>query len=116
MVVARYQEIITQDLDANNRNNGLYRGLARCCVNWQRMKRFCQREGIHNEPFRKDAAIALILLLKTELCDIATKQRVTSLNCSQSELSEFIKELGINTVDQPTGWSAICLAGCKNSY
>ena len=44
MVVARYREIITRDLDANNRDKGLYRGLARCICNWQRLKRFCQRE------------------------------------------------------------------------
>ncbi|MCK4838975.1 MAG: hypothetical protein KAS94_09220, partial [Desulfobulbaceae bacterium] len=34
MVVSRYQEIIHRDLDPNNRDKGLYRGLGRCIINW----------------------------------------------------------------------------------
>ena len=113
--VARYQEIINRDLDSNNRDKSLYRGLARCISNWQRLKRFCQREEIATGSFRKEIALSLISLLKKELLDIATCRRVSSINCTQIELGEFIKELEINSVDLPEGWPAICLADRQNS-
>lgn len=110
MVVARYREIINRDLDANNRDKGLYRGLARCICNWQRMKQFCQNEGFATDLVRKDVASALISFLKEETFDIAAKQRIPSINCTALELTVFIEELGINCGDLPGGWSDICLA------
>ena len=113
--VARYQEIINRDLDSNNRDKSLYRGLARCIINCQRLKRFCQREGLATGSFRKEVALALISLLSKELFDIAANRRVSSINCTRIELGEFIKELGIKSKDLPEGWPAICLADHQNS-
>ncbi len=110
MVVARYQEIILRDLDPNNRDKGLYRGLARCIVNWQRLKRFCHRAGFAPDSFRKEFAAALIALLKRELRDVASQTRIPSINCSKIELGGFINELGIKPEDLPEGWCDICLA------
>ncbi|MEN8134030.1 MAG: hypothetical protein ABFS18_00655 [Thermodesulfobacteriota bacterium] len=110
MVVARYHEIINRDLGANNRDKGFYRGLARCICNWQRLKRFCLKEGFATDSLRKDIASALISFLKEEIFDIATKQRISSINCTVLELTELIEELGINAVDRPEGWRDICLA------
>ena len=116
MVVERYQEIINRDLDLNNCDKSIYRGLARCIVNWQRMKRFCHREEIAIELFRNDVAISLVSLLKKESLDIATDKRISSINCTALELSKFIEELGINCNDLPEGWGDICLADCQNTY
>lgn len=110
MVVERYREIICRDLDANNRDKSLYRGLARCICNWQRMKQFCQREGLETESFRKEIATDLITLLKRESLDIATQERISSINCTALELTEFIEELGISCGDLPADWCDICAA------
>lgn len=110
MVVARYREIIGRDLEPANRDHGSYRGLARCICNWQRLKRFCGKEGFTLEPFRKEAAIALVALLRAETFDIASARRLSSINCTARELTEFIAELGLNRGDLPEGWGDICLA------
>lgn len=114
MVVQRYREIIHRDLDPDNRDKTIYRGLARCLCNWQRLKRFCQREGFDDiNSFRKEIASALTALLKREMADIATGDRVASLNCTAPELAWFIEELGINGPDLPDKWRNICLPDCQ---
>lgn len=110
MVVARYQEIIHRDLDPNNRDKGLYRGLARCIVNWQRLQKFCHRAGFATDSARNEFAAALVALLKRELRDVATQTRIPSINCSRSELDGFIRELRIKPEDLPAGWHDLCLA------
>jgi len=110
MVLARYQEIINRDLDPDNRDKSLYRGLARCICNWQRLKRFCRREGFATDSFRKEIAGGIITLLNKESLDIATQKRTASINCTALELTEFLDELGINFADLPDDWGDICLA------
>jgi hypothetical protein len=110
MAAARYREIIRRDLQPGNRDHGSYRGLARCICNWQRLKRFCEKEGFVLESFRKEVAMALIALLREELFDIAAGRRIVSINCTALELTEFTEELGINRGDLPEGWGDICLA------
>jgi hypothetical protein len=110
MVVERYREIIARDLEPDNRDKNHYRGLARCLCNWQRLKKFCRREGFATDPFRKEVASALITFLKNELSDISAGRRVSSLNCTVLELTDFIKELRISCNDLPAGWGEICLA------
>ena len=49
-VVERYLEMIARDLKPENRDKSIYRGLARCIVNWQRMASFCNQENFNLEP------------------------------------------------------------------
>ena len=104
MVVARYREIIARDLEPANRNKSLYRGLLRCICNWQRLKSFCQRQGFATGYLQKEVASALILFLENETFDAINNKRISSINCSALELTEFIEELGINSDDLPEGW------------
>lgn len=108
MVVARYREIINRDLDPNNRDKTSYRGLARCLCNWQRLKLFCQKEGIATDSFRRELARALPALLEKELCESAEKQRPPAINCSVLALTEFIEELEIAAQAVPAGWQELC--------
>jgi hypothetical protein len=109
MAAARYREIIRRDLDPENRGHRQYRGVARCIVNWRRMRKFCRREKMATASFGTEIAAALVFLLEQELAEIAAGQRTASLNCSARELYLFSRELGIDSADLPAGWRRICL-------
>ncbi|MCA1765431.1 MAG: hypothetical protein LC633_04145 [Desulfobulbaceae bacterium] len=105
---ARYREMVRRDLDPHNRDKSHYRGVVRCIANWRRMQRFCRRERIATDAFRKEVAAALIFLLKKELAEIAAGQGCSSINCSAAELDLFSRELGLDPGRLPDGWRQIC--------
>ena len=106
-VVERYLEMIGRDLEPENRGKSIYRGLARCIVNWQRMARFCQQENFDLEPLRIYASNSLILFIKNEKKDVG-EGKVSSINCCQTTLSGFADELEIVPQELPTGWQELC--------
>jgi hypothetical protein len=106
-VVERYLEMIARDLEPENRDKGIYRGLARCIVNWQRMVRFCNREDFDPEPLRVATSNYLILFIKNEKKDV-DDGKVSSINCCRTTLSGFADELGIVPQELPTGWQELC--------
>ncbi|RUM40426.1 MAG: hypothetical protein DSY80_10245, partial [Desulfocapsa sp.] len=55
----RYQEIVLRDLDPDNRDLGIYRGIRRSIYNWQRMQDFCGRLGRNCSFFKETVAWAL---------------------------------------------------------
>ena len=66
-VVERYRTIIFRDLDPGNRDKRIYRGLARCAANWQRLVKFCSRENMDSAAIRVETAAALQLFLQQEV-------------------------------------------------
>jgi hypothetical protein len=106
-VVERYLEMIARDLEPENRDKGIYRGLARCIVNWQRMASFCYRENFDLDPLRADTSNSLILFIKNEKKDVG-EGKSSSINCCQTTLNGFANELGIVPRELPTGWQELC--------
>jgi hypothetical protein len=106
-VQERYQEIILRDLDPENRDKGLYRGLARCVANWQRLRRFCRREGRDVGEIKQEVAGALQRFIARELQDVLSGSRVSSINCSADELRLLAADLYLSADDLPDGWQCL---------
>ena len=109
-VVKRYRTIILRDLAPGNRDKRIYRGLARCAANWQRLIIFCTREGIDFQIIRNEAAGALQEFLDTEVADVDSKKRYSCINCSQAEIEELAISLGVSLNKLPEGWQELCPA------
>lgn len=110
-VIARYEEIIMRDLNLENRDKSLYRGMKRCIANWHRLNKFCRRERKNIELIRKKTAEALIKFLHQETKDVLGGSRKTSINCCVHELTDFAQELGVFDKDLPAGWQKIVATG-----
>ena len=107
-VVKRYREIILRDLDPKNRDKRIYRGLARCAANWQRLLKFCTRENQDLAALRTETAEALLNFLQQELFEVQSKKRFSSINCSEAEVSRLAISLDIVPDDMPLGWQGLC--------
>jgi hypothetical protein len=107
-VVKRYRTIILRDLDPGNRDKSIYRGLARCLANWQRLTKFCDQENLDYLSIREEAAVALIQFLENELRDVQNNNRTSSINCCHSDLGELASSLGISITGMPEGWQNLC--------
>ncbi|MFV0439420.1 MAG: hypothetical protein ACK5PS_18720 [Desulfopila sp.] len=105
----RYQDIVLRDLQPNNRDTSIYRGVKRAIINFQRYQRFCQRQGIcFPVEFRADAGEVLLRLLGAEVTEVRAGLRETTINCSFDELLRFAVELGLGPGVLPAGLPAIC--------
>lgn len=110
MVIERYREIIRRDLEPDNRDLGLYRGLARARVNWRRLLGFCRREGWASEVCRAETAALLLAFLGNEAAEVYSGARTSAVNCDPEELGDFARELGLAPADLPSGWAGLCKA------
>jgi hypothetical protein len=108
-VVARYRAILLRDLDPENRDKRIYRGLARCLANWLRLHKFCTREEIELQSIRAETAIALKQFLINELNDVQNNSSSSCINCCEAELEELIGFLGLSDDELPEGWRGLCL-------
>lgn len=108
MVVERYREIISRDLEPANRDRALYRGLARAAVNWCRLEKFCRCEGLAAEVHARETRAALLRFLRQELADVAARRRLPSINCPSEELVSFAAALGLPPEELPPGWQTLC--------
>ena len=109
-VVTRYRAIIIRDLDPGNRDRSIYRGLARCAANWQRLLKFCARENLELGAIRAETAEELQHFLQQEVLDVASGKRLSSINCSQAEIFGLAESLGVSAADLPQGWQDLCAA------
>ena len=109
-VVERYREIILRDLEPENRDKGLYRGLARCTANWQRLEKFCSREKMDFQVIQNEAATALKEFLNNEIDEAVNGNRSSCINCSAKEIETLVNSLGLSMVDLPEGWQELCPA------
>lgn len=107
-VVERYRAIILRDLEPENRDKRIYRGLARCAANWQRLLKFCARENIDVETYRVETAEALHGFLQQEIADAESGERASSINCSSEEVEAMADSLGLALDELPEGWRALC--------
>lgn len=107
MVVERYREIIRRDLEPANRDLPLYRGLARAAINWRRLEKFCQREGLATADLRRETREALLAFLERETAEVEAKMRAPSINCSAQEVITFAEELGLSLTGL-AGWRVLC--------
>ena len=106
--LARYREIILRDLDAGNRDLSLFRGIGRAICNWERYQRFSEGLGRPVEPFRRQAAEALLAYLQHEAAEVRSGTRTPSVNCATGELRTFARTLGLAAGDLPSGWDSLC--------
>ncbi len=110
-VVKRYRAIILRDLEPKNRQKRIYRGLARCAANWQRLLKFCSRESIDYSAVRDETAEALQIFLKQEIVEVESRKRSSCINCSCTEIENLAKYLGLTPWDLPEGWQELCPEG-----
>jgi len=110
-VVKRYRAIILRDLDSGNRDKGIYRGLARCAHNWQRLIKFCARENIAIGAYRVETAGAMQRFLQQEIADTESAERTSSINCSSEVVESLAGSLGLAVADLPEGWLTLCPKG-----
>ena len=115
-VVGRYRTIILRDLEPKNRDERSYRGLARCAANWQRLLKFCRREGLDSAAIRDETAAALQNFLQKELSDVQSGGRSSCLNCPYMEIERLVKDLGLAPDSLPDGWQDLCPAEETRSY
>jgi len=108
-VVSRYRTIILRDLDPRNRDKRMYRGLARCAVNWQRLVKFCISEKVTYEEILAETADRLREFLHREAADVRSGTRSSSINCSAREIESLAESLGLSPEDLPEGWQELCL-------
>ena len=107
-VVERYRAIILRDLDPGNRDKRIYRGLARCRVNWQRLRKFCAGENIDFAGIQAEAAEALQYFLQQEVLDVKGGKRSSCINCSREDIYSLSESLGLSSADLPQGWQELC--------
>jgi hypothetical protein len=105
----RYRQIILRDLDPANRDLSIYRGIRRSIYNWQRMLDFSSRSNRDiSTQFQEIVAAALLAFLEQELADVNSDKRISSVNCSASELLTFAAALDIAVPDLPADWQKLC--------
>ena len=110
-VVERYCEIIFRDLEPDNRDKGLYRGLARCVANWGRLSKFCHHEGREVGRIRSKVAAALCRFIGRELRDVQSCSRVSCINCTLPEFESLLVELRLPPDKLPPGWPSLWQGG-----
>lgn len=107
-VIQGYRAIIIRDLIPDNRDKGLYRGLGRCCVNWQRLKKFCGRENFDLEPVRIEMGLLLKKFMGQEVAEVNTGSRHSSINCDPDDINCLCEHLLVDTAELPEGWRDLC--------
>jgi hypothetical protein len=108
-VLQGYKRIILRDLLPENRDQGFYRGLERCRVNWLRLSRFCEMEQLEIENIRRKIIAALKNFMAREVLEIREGLRSSSVNCSVRALSSLLDNLGLEPDELAPGWQNICL-------
>lgn len=108
-VIQGYRKIILRDLEPANRDQGFYRGLERCRINWLRLERFCAYEELNLDGFRLEIITALKNFLAREVSETQKGLRSSSINCSVAKLASLSDRLGLDPAELPDGWQHICL-------
>ena len=108
-VEQRYRRILLRDLNPRFRDRSIYRGLARAIANWQRLTRFCQREGRDIAPHRQAAAEALGTFLAIETDEVAQGRPPGAVNCTAAQLKAFAESLGVAETSLPEKWETVCV-------
>lgn len=94
-VILRYQTIIFRDIDHNNRDKRIYRGIARAIVNYNRLNKFATKESIDIQHIQDMIKKKVTEFLQQEIDEVTKSNRETCINCSLHELQEFLNKLRI---------------------
>jgi len=108
-VVHGYKQIILRDLTPDNRDKGLYRGLERCCLNWQRLENFCRREALDLKEVRREVSEFLKRFMSIEVKEVIEGQRPSSINCRPDDIHCLCENLRIDPKEFPDGWQKLCV-------
>ena len=106
--LARAREIVLRDLDPDNRELSLYRGLARSIANWHRLQSFCDRINRQCPEFKKTVSQALLSFIEREYEDTQRSLRTPSVNCTTEDITSFCEALCMDISRLPDGWSCLC--------
>ncbi len=106
----RFLDIIKRDLDPDNREKTVYRGLARGIVNWSRFKHFCERQQLSWRAFIFETSCMLRSFLEREVAECRGGKK-SCINCSHEDLITFAKELGITPEKLPQDVNEYCDPG-----
>jgi len=93
--VDRYAEIVVRDLQHDNHNTSVYRGLSRSIVNYNRFCAFCRRHQMDWPDVRYKAAQALLAFIEREIEEIKDSGRKSIIDCTYSEVKKYATELGV---------------------
>lgn len=104
----RYREIVLRDLQLENRDKTIYRGLKRAIINFQRFECFCRRQHLDGQDFNKEVAASLLFFLATECVEVAKGGRNSSINCSFQELNAFARKVGLVVNRLPRHIETVC--------
>ena len=107
-VITQYANIMRRDLNPENRDKRIYRGLERCVANWERLNAFCERAGLTADHLKEEMAERLRAFLNNEVAECANGGRQSSINCNAARLEKFAQELGLQTAGLAPGWRELC--------
>lgn len=107
-VISQYADIMRRDLNPENRDKRIYRGLERCVANWERLNTFCGRAGVSAGHLKKEMAQRLHVFIDNEMAECSSGKRQSSINCNSGRLEKFAGELGLKAADFPPGWKKLC--------
>lgn len=104
----RFREIVLRDLQHENRELPIYRGVKRSITNYDRYRKFCVRHGLGDTGFGGEVAGQLQKFLAEEISDVEKDKRPSVLNCTHGELLRFAADLGIDPTGLPTQLQDYC--------
>ncbi len=107
-VFERYRVISLRDLKSENRNLSIYRGVARSIMNYRRLVRFCELEGIDYSEVTREISGFLKSFLQQEMEDVMSGRRKPCINCTYRDLLDFVQVLGMDPGELPEGIEDIC--------
>ncbi|MBB5349175.1 hypothetical protein JWG42_10560 [Desulfoprunum benzoelyticum] len=104
----RYREIVLRDLQLDNRDTSIYRGLARSIANYRRFESFCRRHGLDMQDFCREVAAALLIFLAAEAAQVASGDRKSCINCTFTDLNDFACRIGLVSDSLPMSIRRLC--------
>jgi hypothetical protein len=104
----RYREIVLRDLQPENRQLTVYRGVRRSMINYRRYQQFCDRQQFEMSCFAGEVAAELLFFLVAEEVEVGKGIRQSVINCSFNELNQFAVEIGLVHDVLPEGIAYLC--------
>ncbi len=104
--IARSREIVLRDLEPDNRELPIYRGIRRSIINYRRHLNFLARLQRDDSRFTKTVRDKLEFFLLQEINEMNSVKK-KSLDCTREELLDFMKEVGLNK-SKVDGWHNLC--------
>ena len=85
----------------------MYRGLKRSAANWERLTFFAQKENLQLGSVATEVCKRLQEFFTTEVEDVISGGKPTSINCSVDTLNTFFNNVGLDRTKLPQGWETL---------